>query len=44
LTKLGFVNENHQNTNYSKAYIDQNGVLQGLDLETLKVSRIEVTI
>jgi len=44
LTKLGFINENHQNTNYSNAYIDQNGVLQGLDLETLKVSRIEVTI
>ncbi|WP_394758173.1 hypothetical protein [Flavobacterium sp.] len=44
LVKLGFVNENQQNTDYSKAYIDQNGVLQGFDFGSVKTSRMEVTV
>jgi hypothetical protein len=44
LTKLGFINENQQNTDYSKAYIDQNGVLQGFDFGSVKTSRMEVTV
>ncbi len=44
LVKLGFVNENQQSTDYSKAYIDQNGVLQGFDFGSIKTSRMEVTV
>lgn len=44
LKKLGFTKEQYHNKNFSKVYIDENGVLQGLEPTTLKTSRLEATV
>lgn len=44
LRKLGFTKEKYHNKNFSKAYVDENGVLQGLEPTTLKTSRLEATV
>ena len=44
LRKLGFTKEQYHNKNFSKAYVDKNGVLQGLEPTTLKTSRLEATV
>lgn len=43
LYKLGFIKEESDKNGFSKAFVDQNGMLQNLDLGTLKTSRIELT-
>lgn len=43
LRKLGFTQERYHHKNYSKAYVDENGVLQGLEPTTLKTSMLEAT-
>ncbi|MFA9191155.1 hypothetical protein AAGV28_07200 [Flavobacterium sp. FZUC8N2.13] len=42
LKKLGFTQEKFAHKNFSKLYVDENGVLQGL--ETVKTQRLEATI
>ncbi|WP_395042975.1 hypothetical protein [Flavobacterium sp.] len=44
LTKLGFSKVKYHNKNYSKSYIDENGVLQGFEPGTLKTSMLEATV
>lgn len=44
LTKLGFSKVKFHNKNYSKSYIDENGVLQGFEPGTLKTSMLEATV
>lgn len=44
LRKLGFAKEQYHNKNFSKAYVDENGVLQGLEPATVKTSRLEATV
>jgi hypothetical protein len=44
LRKLGFVQEKLATKNFSKAYVDENGVLQGLEPNTKKVSMLEATL
>lgn len=44
LKKLGFAKERFHNKNFSKAYVDENGVLQGLDPATKKVSMLEAAV
>jgi predicted RNase H-like HicB family nuclease len=44
LSKLGFNQERYHQKNYSKAYVDENGVLQGLEPTTLKTSMLEATV
>jgi hypothetical protein len=43
LLKLGFTKKQFRTKNYSKVYIDENGVLQGLDPETIKTSIVKTT-
>lgn len=44
IKKLGFLQVKYHNKNFSKAYVDENGVLQGLDKTTVKTSMLEVTV
>ena len=44
LTKLGFTKVKYHNKNYSKSYVDENGVLQGFEPGTLKTSMLEATV
>ncbi len=44
LTKLGFARVKYHNKNYSKSYVDENGVLQGFEPGTLKTSMLEATV
>lgn len=44
LTKLGFSKVKFQNKNYSKSYVDKNGVLQGFEPGTIKTSMLEATV
>ena len=44
LTKLGFAKVRFHNKNYSKSYVDENGVLQGFEAGTLKTSMLEATL
>ncbi len=44
LAKLGFSKVKYHNKNYSKSYIDENGVLQGFEPGTLKTSMLEATV
>lgn len=44
LKKLGFNRERFKTKNFSKAYVDENGVLQGLDPQTKKVSMLEALV
>lgn len=44
LRKLGFSQEKYFNKNFSKVYVDENGVLQGLEATTLKTSMLEATV
>lgn len=36
LIGLGFIKEKYKNKNYSRLYVDENGVLQGLEHSTIK--------
>jgi len=38
---LGFKKQKYNSKNYSKAYVDQNGILNGIDLDKLTASTIE---
>jgi hypothetical protein len=44
LRSLGFSKEKFRTKNFSKLYIDENGVLQGLEQSTLKTSILEAII
>lgn len=44
LSKLGFKKEFAHNKNFSKLYIDNDGILQGLDPESIKSTVLEDTI
>ena len=44
LRKLGFLKEKYLNKNFSKVYVDENGVLQGLEPTTLKTAMLEAVI
>jgi len=44
MRKLGFSKEKYRNKNFSKLYVDENGVLQGLEQSTLKTSMLEATV
>ena len=44
LRKLGFQKEKFHNKNFSKAYVDKDGVLQGIEPETLEISTLETTV
>ncbi|OAB27178.1 hypothetical protein SAMN05444395_104183 [Flavobacterium fryxellicola] len=44
LKKLGFSQEKYFTKNFSKVYVDENGVLQGLEPSTLKTSMLEATV
>jgi hypothetical protein len=44
LTKLGFSKVKFHTKNYSKSYVDENGVLQGFEHGTLKTSILEATV
>lgn len=44
LQKLGFVKEKYKRKNFSKVYVDENGVLQGLEPGTLITSILEATV
>lgn len=39
--KLGFKKETYRNKNFSKVYVDENGVLQGLEPDTIKINLLE---
>lgn len=43
LIKLGFEKARLRRKNYSKLYVDQNGMLQELDANTVKTSMFETT-
>jgi hypothetical protein len=43
LFKLGFAKVKFQNKDYSKAYVDENGVLQGFEPGTLRAAMLEET-
>ena len=42
LRKLGFQQEKFYTKNFSKVYVDKDGVLQGIELETLEISTLEM--
>lgn len=44
LKHLGFKKEMYHNKNYSKVFVDENGVLQGFDEETTTASMLEVAL
>lgn len=44
LRNLGFAKEKYKNKNFSKLYVDGNGVLQGFEQSTLKTSILEATV
>lgn len=44
LRSLGFAKEKYRNKNFSKTYVDENGVLQGLEQSTLRTSILEATV
>lgn len=44
LIKLGFSKVKFHNKNYSKSYVDENGVLQGFEPGTIKTSMLEATV
>ncbi|MES2543781.1 MAG: hypothetical protein V4548_02770 [Bacteroidota bacterium] len=44
LLNLGFAKVKYHNKNFSKSYVDENGVLQGFEPGTLKTSMLEATI
>lgn len=44
LKKLGFEQIKFQTKNYSKLYVDENGILQGLDLEDKKIQKMEMAM
>jgi hypothetical protein len=44
IRKLGFNKEKYRTKNFSKAYVDENGVLQGLERSTLRTSILEATV
>ena len=44
LKNLGFIKEKFKTKNFSKLYVDENGVLQGLEQSTLKTSILEATV
>lgn len=41
LRKLGFQKEKFHTKNFSKAYVDSNGVLQGIEPQTLQINMLE---
>lgn len=41
LKELGFEKVKYHNKDYSKVYVDENGVLKGMDLGNLKISTVE---
>lgn len=41
---LGFEKVKYHNKDYSKAYVDENGILKGLDLGKLSISTIETSM
>jgi hypothetical protein len=43
LLKLGFSKNLFRTKNYSKLYVDENGVIQGLDPDTIKSSIVKTT-
>jgi hypothetical protein len=43
LFKLGFAKVKFHNKDYSKAYVDENGVLQGFEPGTLRAAMLEET-
>lgn len=43
LFKLGFTKVKFHNKDYSKAYVDENGVLQGFEPGTLRAAMLEET-
>ena len=44
LKNLGFIKEKFKTKNFSKLYVDENGVLHGLEQSTLKTSILEATV
>lgn len=42
LRKLGFQQEKFHTKNFSKVYVDKDGVLQGIEPETLEISTLEM--
>ena len=44
LINLGFAKEEFKTMNFSKLYVDENGVLQGLDHATIKTSVLEAEV
>lgn len=44
LIKLGFSKEKFHIKKFSKSYIDEDGILQGLDINTVKTSFLEATV
>ena len=42
--RLGFAKVPYHNKDYSKAYVDENGVLQGIEPESLKTRLVEKAI
>lgn len=44
LIKLGFSKQKYRNKNYSKAFVDENGVLQDFEPGTLKTSLVTATV
>lgn len=44
LFKLGFAKEKFKTKNFSKLYVDENGVLQGLEPSTVKTSVLEAVV
>lgn len=44
LRNLGFAKEKYKNKNFSKLYVDGNGVLQGFEQSTLKTCMLEATV
>lgn len=44
LIKLGFTQEKIKTKNFSKLYVDESGVLHGLEQSTVKTSMLEATV
>ena len=44
IRNLGFIKEKFKTKNFSKLYVDENGVLHGLEQSTLKTSILEATV
>ena len=44
LKKLGFAKEKFKNKNFSKFYVDEKGILQGLETSTIKTSMLEALV